>query len=411
MKDTLYLPVEVATLRRWLHYALLVLCLAACADWLRDDTQVLATRAAALPAAVFLRWLMQAGRGRALHALALLSALALGALALVALGVGRQSPFDYWVSVILLAYSCFGIFCLTRPPVRIWMTAAEQSLAFIESSLARNKQLLPKLEGIGRHTLMLHAVMVTLVPVIWIADVAVSPGNILGGAIGDAFTLEHFRMVLGGSEFWTWTLNSVIVAVGTTLCGMALAVPAAYALSRYKFSGRQASMFLFMLIQMFPGAMILVPFFLVMKTLGLLNTSIALIIVYSVTAIPLCVWMLKSYFDSIPIALEEAARIEGCSQFTIIWRILLPLSLPALMVTSLFAFLAAWNEFLLALVFNTSNEKYTLPVGLASMIPATGQRWGDFAAASIIVSAPVVVLFFFFQRALIGGMSAGSVKG
>ena len=121
--------------------------------------------------------------------------------------------------------------------------------------------------------------------------------------------------------------------------------------------------------------------------------------------------MLKGFFDTVPRALEEAAVLDGCSQLEVFFRIVLPLSMPAVAITALFSFLAAWNEFLLALVFNTSNESYTLPVGLASMIPVVGQQWGDFAAASIVVSIPVVVLFVVFQRALIQGMSAGSVKG
>ncbi|MDE0509519.1 MAG: ABC transporter permease subunit, partial [Gammaproteobacteria bacterium] len=237
------------------------------------------------------------------------------------------------------------------------------------------------------------------------------PGNILGGAIFDAFSLEHFYAVLGGEAFWLWTSNSLVVALGTTLVGLLLAIPAGYAFSRYQFAGRKGAMFVFMLIQMFPGIIILVPYFMVMKTLGLLNTSIGLIVAYSVTALPLCVWMLKGFFDAVPRALEEAALLDGCNRVEVFFFVVLPLSLPAVAITALFSFLTAWNEFLLALVFNTSNDAYTLPVGLASMIPATNQLWGDFAAASIVVSIPVVILFVLFQRSLIQGMSAGSVKG
>ncbi|MYF69484.1 MAG: ABC transporter permease subunit, partial [Proteobacteria bacterium] len=280
-----------------------------------------------------------------------------------------------------------------------------------ELGLARNRLVAPRLEKFALHTFLIHAVGLVVVPVVWILDVAVSPGNILGGAIGDAFTLEHFRTVLGGENFWLWTRNSVVVAVGTTIVGLLLAIPAGYAFSRYNFSGRKGAMFVFMLIQMFPGIVILVPYFMVMKTLGLLNTSIGLIIAYSVTALPLCVWMLKGFFDAVPRALEEAAVLDGCTQLEVFFRIVLPLSLPAVAITALFSFLTAWNEFLLALVFNTSNDAYTLPVGLSSMIPATGQQWGDFAAASLVVSIPIVVLFVLFQKALIQGLSAGSVKG
>ena len=120
---------------------------------------------------------------------------------------------------------------------------------------------------------------------------------------------------------------------------------------------------------------------------------------------------LKGFFDTVPRELEEAALMDGCSQTQVFWKIVLPLSLPAVAVTALFSFLAAWNEFLLALTFNTSESMYTLPVGLASLISSTGQAWGDFAAASLLVSLPVVVLFIVFQRFLIEGLSAGGVKG
>ena len=282
-----------------------------------------------------------------------------------------------------------------------------------EDGLARNKRIAPRLGEVGSHILLIHAVMLVLIPVMWILDVAMSPGNILGGDIGISdWTGEHFtKMLAGDSSFWIWMRNSLIVSLGTTLMGLALAVPAAYAFSRFRFSGREGSMFAFLLVQMFPGIIILVPYFMVMKSLGLLNTSLGLILAYSVTALPLCVWMLKGFFDTVPRELEEAALLDGCNQFQVFWKVILPLSLPAVAVTALFSFLAAWNEYLLALTFNTSNDMYTLPVGLASLISSTGQAWGDFAAASLLVSIPVVILFIVFQKFLIQGLSAGSVKG
>ena len=227
-------------------------------------------------------------------------------------------------------------------------------------------------------------------------------------------TLEHYRKMWESERFWGWLWNSIVVSVATTIFGLTVAFPAAYGFSRYRFHGRKLGLFMFLIVQMFPGALILVPYFIVMKGFGLLNTYVGLVIAYSVTALPLCVWLMKGFFDTIPRELEEAARVDGCSQLQIFTRIIFPLSLPAVAVTCLFSFLAAWNEYLLALTFLSDTDRYTLPVGLASMVSsaqAGDSYWGDFAAASILISIPVVLLFVMFQRYLVDGMVAGAVKG
>ncbi len=405
-----YVPAEIQALKVWLPAAAVVNTIVLGALALRGDSEAQLIVLAGLVLTILLRFVLPDGiRGWRQPLGQLLAALLLfvGGYSLIH---GSATLFEVWAASWLILPAVLALFWLSAGLSGSWSSAhTDQQSA--ELGLARNRWLSPRLESVAMHTLLLHAVAIIVGPVIWILDVSISPGNILGGAIGDAFSLEHYRTMLGGSTFWIWTKNSVVVAIGTTIFGLLLAVPAGYAFSRFDFAGRKGSMFLFMLIQMFPGIVILVPYFMVMKTLGLLNTSIGLIIAYSVTALPLCVWMLKGFFDTVPRALEEAALLDGCSQVEVFFRIVLPLSLPAVAITALFSFITAWNEFLLALVFNTSNDAYTLPVGLASMIPATGQQWGGFAAASVVVSIPVVILFIFFQRALIQGLSAGSVKG
>ncbi|MXZ33339.1 MAG: ABC transporter permease subunit [Gammaproteobacteria bacterium] len=405
-----YVPAEISALRVWLPFAALVNVLILGGEALRGNA---AGMSGTLTAIVLLNSLYVALQNDARRWRRTASRI----FATVALMHGALFPlwrdislYDLWAVSWLVVPAGLSLYWLSTGLSGAWCAGASDARA-AELGLARNRRLAPKLEAFGLHVFLLHAVALVVAPVVWIVDVSISPGNILGGAIFDAFSLEHFYAVLGGEAFWLWTRNSLVVALGTTLVGLLLAIPAGYAFSRYQFAGRKGAMFVFMLIQMFPGIIILVPYFMVMKTLGLLNTSIGLIVAYSVTALPLCVWMLKGFFDAVPRALEEAALLDGCNRVEVFFFVVLPLSLPAVAITALFSFLTAWNEFLLALVFNTSNDAYTLPVGLASMIPATNQLWGDFAAASIVVSIPVVILFVLFQRSLIQGMSAGGVKG
>jgi arabinogalactan oligomer / maltooligosaccharide transport system permease protein len=225
------------------------------------------------------------------------------------------------------------------------------------------------------------------------------------------FSVKNFTDVMTEQPFGTWLLNSVLVSVMTTVLGVFMACTAAYAFSRFKFAGRDAGMLAFLVSQMFPGTLMLIPLFIIIvKWLGLGNTFWGLVIVYATTAIPFCVWMLKGYFDTIPIDIEESARIDGASPGVIFFRIILPLAKPAIAITALFSFMTAWNEFILASVFLESELKYTAPVGLRFFVGGFSSQWGFFAAGSVIVSVPVVVLFLYLQKYLVGGLTAGSVK-
>jgi len=225
------------------------------------------------------------------------------------------------------------------------------------------------------------------------------------------FSFKNFTDVMTEQPFATWLLNSVMVSVMTTALGVFLACTAAYAFSRFRFPGRDSGMLAFLVSQMFPGTLMLIPLFIIIvKWLGLGNTYWGLVIVYATTAIPFCVWMLKGYFDTIPIDIEESARIDGASPQVIFFRIILPLAKPAIAITALFSFMTAWNEFILASVFLEAEAMYTAPVGLRFFVGGFSSQWGFFAAGSVIVSLPVVILFLYLQKYLISGLTAGSVK-
>jgi arabinogalactan oligomer / maltooligosaccharide transport system permease protein len=230
-------------------------------------------------------------------------------------------------------------------------------------------------------------------------------------------TLDNFGAVLGATDsagrwlFGRQLLSSLVVSGATTVVGLGLAVTAAYALSRFRFPGRQLGMQTLLVTQMFPATLMLVPLFALLKHLGLLNTHSGLVLVYSTASLPFCVWMLKGYFDTIPRELEEAAIMDGANHAQVFYRVVLPLARPAVAVTALFSFLTAWNEFILAATLLNDASMFTLPVALQRFVGEYKVEWGKFAAGALIVSAPVMALFFALQKHLVGGLTAGGVKG
>jgi arabinogalactan oligomer/maltooligosaccharide transport system permease protein len=271
--------------------------------------------------------------------------------------------------------------------------------------------------------------LVATYPILWVFAIALSGQQTL--AIADVppdptvwdrlravvpwperFSLGNFVAVMTEQPFARWILNSAVVAAATTVIGVFLATTAGYAFSRFRFPGRRSGLMSFLVSQMFPGTLMLIPLYIiVVQWLGLGSTWIGLILVYATTAIPFCVWMLKGYFDTIPRELEESARIDGASARQIFLRIVLPLAKPAVAVTALFSFMTGWNEFILAATFMDEELMYTAPVGLRFFVGGYSQQWGYFAAGSIIVAIPVVALFFVLQKYLISGLTAGAVKG
>jgi len=270
------------------------------------------------------------------------------------------------------------------------------------------------------HLAVIVLVMVVLYPVMLVVKKAFEPGRdfaLSPSPIPTTLTLDNFRGLFGarGSHgeylFVRQALNSVVIALATTVVNVFLSCTTAYALSRFRFPGRKTGLTTFVVVQMFPSTLLIMPLYVVLDKLGLFNSITGLVLVYSTTAIPFCVWTLKGYFDGLPRELEEAARIDGASAWLIFRKIILPLARPGLAVTALFSFMTAWNEFILASTFMTSESRYTLPVLIQSSVGEFSSQYGLFAAGAIVTSVPVMAVFYVLQKYLVGGLTAGAVKG
>ena len=264
------------------------------------------------------------------------------------------------------------------------------------------------------HLLLMVASVFAQYLVLWVVKLALSPGQSFDASPlpwPDGATLDNFAAVAAAPHFWQQVRNSLVVSLATATIGVLLACTAAYAFARFDFPGKRAALGTLIATQLFPGVVMMIPLYIILDHVGLLDSHLGLVLVYSTTAIPFATWMLKGYFETLPKDLEEAALIDGASRWTLFWRVVLPLSRPALAVTFLFSFMTAWNEYILAATFLARPEQYTLPVVLQQYVGEYGTEWGKFAAGSLMTASVVMALFFALQKQLVGGLTAGSVKG
>jgi arabinogalactan oligomer/maltooligosaccharide transport system permease protein len=255
----------------------------------------------------------------------------------------------------------------------------------------------------------------TVYPVLNVISISLRPADKLLSTslsiIPDGASLNSYISLFTQTPFLRWLFNSTFVSVVVMITGVTLASTAGYALSRFKFFGKKAVMIGILITQMFPATMLLLPLYIMLIKLKLLNSYLGVIIVYTSTALPFCVWQMKGYYDTIPVSLEEAARIDGCNQFQAFYKVVFPLALPALVITALFSFMSSWAEYVVAAQILQEPELYTLAIGLKQFESSMATQWGLYAAGSLVVSIPAVLLFLFLSRYLISGLTLGSVKG
>ncbi len=262
--------------------------------------------------------------------------------------------------------------------------------------------------------LVLIVVAFAIFPIVWTFLVSLKPEEDIVTAtmsyLPRRVTIENYVAIWTRSNFPTLIGNSLVTtAVTVTLC-TAVGTLAAYAVSRFHFAGRRGLMMFYLVVRMFPAVMIVIPLFIIMRGVGLLDSRLGLALAYASFLLPVFIWMMKGFFETVPPDLEDAARIDGASRLGAMVRVVLPLVLGGLVATAVFIAIGAWNEFLFALMLTTSTGSRTWPVGLQLMVGEFQLPWGSLAAGGIISILPVMILFAIVQRAMVRGLTAGAVK-
>jgi multiple sugar transport system permease protein len=287
--------------------------------------------------------------------------------------------------------------------------------SYVEDSMMVASPRQKRLDKLGLYVSFAVVALFAFFPIYWMLVTSVTPANQVfkfpPRLFPSRLTLDHYQSFFDNPALLRYFKNSLIVSFSTAFGSIVVSSYAAYSFSKFRYAGRRALMFLILSAQMFPQALLLIALYLMFDDLGLLNSYWSMILAFTTFTLPLCIWMLKSYFDTIPDDLIEAAKVDGATQMQIIHRILMPLAAPALVSTALFAFIRGWNDYIYALTL-AGPQKMTLPPGLVlTYIGEFQTSWPSLMASSFIVSLPIVVAFLFMQRYIAGGITAGAVKG
>jgi arabinogalactan oligomer/maltooligosaccharide transport system permease protein len=268
------------------------------------------------------------------------------------------------------------------------------------------------LASAGLHATLIVASVIAVFPVLWVFLTSLKPAKYANTTdFVKETTLANYRGLLENTEFLTWFGNSLLIAGLTTLLGVFVAATTGYAVSRFRFPGKRGLMWTLLITQMFPVAVLIVPIYNIMSAIGLLNNAFGLVITYLTIAVPFCAWMMKGFFDTIPMEIDESGQVDGLTPFGTFWRLILPLAKPGIAVTAFYSFITAWGEVAYASAFMIGDENLTLAGGLQKFVNQYGAQWGPMTAASVLIAIPAGLVFLFAQRHLVTGMSAGAVKG
>lgn len=272
-------------------------------------------------------------------------------------------------------------------------------------------------KSIAVYVALVIPMLCVLIPVYWLSVTSVKPNYTImtrpPELLPRAISLEHYSNLILGKDriFFTYFRNGVIVSLGTVIVNIVLGTAAGYVLSRFRFRGRLPLMITFLGFQMFPLVLLLIPIYISFNKVGLLNSYTGLIIVHSGLALPFSIWLLKKFIDKIPIELEHAGALDGCSTFDVLWRIVMPLTTPGVLAASIFAFLLSWNEYIFALTLTSDETARTLSPGFTVMyVSLMSERFGDIMTAGLVASLPVLIIYLCLQRYVLTGLTVGGLK-
>lgn len=287
-------------------------------------------------------------------------------------------------------------------------------MATTHGSAPAPRRVRSPLQSVLVHAILVFCCFLAVFPVAWITLASFKPADRIDSLKPiDSPTLANYQALLSNTDFTTWFVNSVIVAAFTMTLGIFMSATAGFAIARYNFPGRRPLMWTFLITQMFPISILIVPIYAIMSRLGLINTHWSLVVAYCTVAVPFCTWMLKGYFETIPKELDEAASLDGLGPFRTFWLVILPLARPGLAVTAFYTFLTAWGEVAYASAFLNTNDKFTLAYGLQTFIPKKPAlpHWELLTPAAVLITIPAAIVFFFAQKHLVAGLTAGGTKG
>ncbi|MBI9095431.1 MAG: carbohydrate ABC transporter permease [Sphaerochaeta sp.] len=270
--------------------------------------------------------------------------------------------------------------------------------------------------NLGRALILAFFMLLVLMPIYWMAITSLKTNSEIINAqevtyYPHEFTLENYVQLFQLYDYNRMLFNSVVVSVSTGLSITMLSIFGGYGLARYTFRGKDSMLLFFLVTQMIPGILVIIPLYVIFSKLGLINTRFSLFLFYLIANLPFCVITMRSFFERIPYSLEEAAYVDGCSKMKTLFRIILPIMFPGIVAVFVFAFIGAWNELIAGTIFINTSNLWTVPVGLKSLIGKYDVKWGVLMAGGMGALLPTAIMFAFMQKFVVEGLTAGAVKG